>query len=311
MGPPAPGTVSLSGTLTGAGAGYTIGNLIGAFTDLNQQGASIGGAIGGAAGGSGIAASIGIAGGPVGIAVGSLVGSVLGGFFGPEPSQNASNFFGVLQSGGSFEEFRSASDNIDTTRGQSVGDSFAQFTSAFANATGADFENAHVFGGYNDKYNNGYFIRTATFTGDGVLGEAGEGQNLERRFNPQDSGSVVSAFAEVTDRLLRDSGRNQTLVQRIDALKAQGFSTTEAINNLFETGVANTIDQQTIEETSLPTTPKERITRKVAVAQKQFNDFIDRVEKKKAGRASTILTGPRGLLDEPAEIFRPQLTAVA
>lgn len=317
VGPPVAnaGSLSLSGALGGAGAGYAIGSILGSFTGLKQDGASIGGAVGGAAAGTGLLSGIGIAGGPLGIAVGALAGSVLGGFFGSEPKANMSSFFGILGEGGEFNEFRTASKSIGEEQGEAVGQSFGQFSSAFAAATGANFDNAHVFGGYNDKYNGGYYIRTATFEGDGVLGEAGQDQNLERRFNVSDEASVIEAFADVTDRLLRDSGKNQTLVDQIDSLKAEGLSTTQAIDSLFTTGLAGSLEApegpQADIISEVPTTPKERITRKVQVAQAQYDDFVKAVKKKRAGRASTIVTGPRGLLEEPEEIFRPQLAAVA
>lgn len=284
------GTLSLSGAATGLGVGLATGTILSQFTPLKEEGAQIGGAAGGAAAGSGLLAGIGIAGGPLGIIIGSVVGSAIGGLFGPEPPVNASQFFGQFDDSGGFGEFRTASKTIGTEQGQSVGSAFETFTSEIASTIGANLAGVQVFGGYNDKYEGGFFIRTDT---------AGGGESdIRERFDPKDQASTLAAFGNTFDRLIRQNASNQVLVSQIDAQKAQGKSTLDAIYAIYESAKGQAVNK----------TPAAEIESKVEISQKQFDNFIEKVKSETAGRKQTIFTGPRGLLEEP-ETFRPQLAA--
>lgn len=282
------GTLSMSGALTGAGVGYTTGQLLASFTGLNSTGASIGGAIGGAVGGAGLGASIGIAAGPVGILVGSLAGSGLGGFFGSEPPVNASQFVSFFDKQGQMADGRTASKTIDTSIGETLQQGFGEFTGNISSELGLNLKDVQAFGGFNDKYEGGYFLRTDRFSGDA--------RDIRETFDPANQGSVERAFTNTLDRLVRQNNKNTDVVKRLDELKSQGLTSAQAFSQmLYDSKVSKAVNP----EDTRATTPMERVEKRVVQAQQDFTEFVQRTKRGDAGIPSTIMTSNRGILEEP------------
>ncbi len=298
IGPSAPGTVSLSGTIMGAGTGFAIGSTLGAFTGLKQDGASVGGAIGGAVG------SV-VPG--LGTIAGSIIGSAIGGFFGPSKPVRASEFVTKFNEKGQAVDLGLGAKGVDTDQGKSIGQSFGVFVEKLNTGLGADLANVQAFGGYNDKYEGGFFVRTDQ--------HAGAAEDIREKFDPSDAATVEDAFFNTTDRLLRvNADKNIEIIGRIDELKATGLSSKEALQTIYDERLGlkaqDALEKPNAPIASIPTTPEGRITQKVVNSTNQINAFLDKVEQRKVGRDETIKTGPLGLLED-APVIKKQLGSIA
>jgi len=283
---------SFSSIVGGAGTGFTIGSLIGSFTGLKQTGSQVGGTVGG------IVGSIFPV---VGTIVGSIIGSVIGGFFGGGPPVQASQFATRFNKKGQLDNLELGSKTIGTEQGRSVGLAYGQFLENLNIGLGGDFEDLSTRGGFNDKYEGGFFIGVGRF-------EAGD-KGASVKFDAQDTASTETAFFEITDQLLRrNPDANVSVVARVDELKAEGKTTQEAISAIYEQNLATQAAADAASDV-LAETPEERIADSVTVSTNQIDSYIAKVAERKAGKSETIKTSPRGLLDD-TPVLKKQLGGV-
>lgn len=187
---------TLGNVLGGAGVGSVIGglNLFGG----KQQGSSIGGTIGGAAG-----AFLPIPGGTI---IGSAIGSAIGGMFGGTP-MNASQFLLPIGADMDFSNLSFGSKGIDEAAAQSVASEFSNYLTTLNSNFGLDFSGTSAFGGYNDKYEDGFFLRTHR--------DEGSSKDLRFKFSPDDDpNSTIAAFQGLAIEMLRDK---EALTPEIEA----------------------------------------------------------------------------------------------
>jgi hypothetical protein len=284
---------TFTGVLAGAGTGFTIGSLVGTFTDLKTKGSQIGGTVGGIAG-----SVVPV----IGTVAGSIVGSVIGGFFGPDAPVQASEFFATFGEKGKLQDITLGEKTIGTQRGRTVGLGFGEFVETINKEIGADLSNTFAFGGFNDKQHGGFFVQAQG--SEGIIGE-------KQTFEAGEEADVESAFFNVVDTLIRQNEEtNAQIIARVDSLKAEGLSSQEAISQIYK----DKIDQAAIDSTELidtvGKTPEQRVETRVINSANQIDSYLEKVKKRTAGRAATIKTGPRGLLEE-TPVFKKQLGGVA
>jgi len=137
-------SISLSGVLGLAGAGFAGGGLLANLVGLNPVGGSIGGGIGAGLGAivggssSSIGTLLGIGGGPLGAILGGIAGSLIGGLFGGGKSVGATVAANIGPSGGRFAARGFGTNNGATVaQAQDFGRSITQNLNAILDLTKA------------------------------------------------------------------------------------------------------------------------------------------------------------------------------
>lgn len=282
---------SAAGILAGAGLGFTVGSL----NPLAEKelGSQVGGTIGGAAG------SVF---GPVGSLVGGFLGSTIGGFFGGTPHPEASFGLTIDQAGG-FKEKQGPvflSKHIGTEYAQGLQSDFTGFTTSLSSDIGLKFKDTFtVHGGVNTE---GGFTEIATKdTREKPLGRI--------YFDEKKGDEASKALAKVSLELIDTSAiKNAKLVGEIEELKKTSVTMQEVYNRLSKYSVTTSggdpVDIEAVIGPKIGSIKK--VNTKTAIAQKQFEDYLEKAKEGKVGRASTILTGPQGVT-EPAPLFKRRL----
>ena len=217
--------------LAGGFAGNFLGNSI--FGDDRGMGSSIGGTLGGIAG----QALIPIPG--VGAAIGSFLGNGLGGLLGGgEPPMNHSNFLMEVRNTKLADGTKTidtdrkvnyGTKSIDESKAKEVQADFGSYLKGInALVPDANMNNLVFDGGFNDKYEGGYYIRgrTRKLTKDPVTGKTVHDSSVPevvekaRHFKMEDANSKLQAYQEVVLESLQKQGR---LTPDIEA-KIRGYS---------------------------------------------------------------------------------------
>lgn len=289
------GLTAIGSTLGPAAIGFAVGSL-NPFTDNNKQSQA-----GGTAGA--VAGSLVLPG--IGTAIGAVAGSLLGGLIGPGRQHPASTAGFVLGTEGGASDFNALSKHTDTSFGEAVAGEAAGLAKALGEL-GVRFNNTSLHGGIDDGRG---FIAFGKDLNDG-------GAKFARQFDTSDQRSISNTVSRaVLEAVNLNAIENDGLRNYIANLDVGTMTAGEIIDSVTLAvsvvgGSSNNVDVVAATQIIPDPTARQRITAKVTAARAQMDDFLDKVKKGTVGKAATILTGPRGILD-PIEGIKPMLGGIS
>jgi len=304
------GTVSLSGALSGAAFGFTVGSFF--APGGKTLGAQVGGTIGGAVGGAIAGAELGsIIPGP-GTIIGAVIGAVVGSFFGPSPKVPQSGFFAPFSADGTFKEgeTRFASKTQSTQFSQGLASAVEGFTTALASLGIRFFAADSAIG-------EGFFGGNLGGVGNITTDFPSAGINVKTEFAANDSTEISkgivtavvgvidpSTTSPITNEALKlVSSEGKTAEQFLTDLQAKVIELANAAGFVDEDGDIITLDSPDFVDINGDpiTTDEDRLKGPIELAVDQFDDFkkeLTSFELGLIGKNARIKTSKRGILTE-------------